>query len=79
MNEMPSRFRGHVHRGTQQIGGTCVELKAGGEWILPFLPNFFASNLSYELVSWRSDGDSNPSCEIYLHFLLHHQRFYSSP
>jgi ribonuclease J len=34
MTEMPSGFRGRIHRGTQQIGGTCVELEAGGERIL---------------------------------------------
>lgn len=31
----PSRsFRGRIHRGTQQIGGTCVELDAAGARIL---------------------------------------------
>jgi ribonuclease J len=34
MTEMPSGFRGRIHRGTQQIGGTCVELEARGERIL---------------------------------------------
>jgi len=34
MTELPSGFRGRIHRGTQQIGGTCVELEAGGERIL---------------------------------------------
>src|SRR6267378_3515024 len=34
MTQMPSGFRGRIHRGSQQIGGTCVELEAGGERIL---------------------------------------------
>jgi ribonuclease J len=34
MTELPSGFRGRIHRGTQQIGGTCVELEAGGARIL---------------------------------------------
>jgi ribonuclease J len=34
MTEPTSGFRGRIHRGTQQIGGTCVELKASGARIL---------------------------------------------
>ncbi len=34
MTELSSRFRGRIHRGTQQIGGTCVELEADGARIL---------------------------------------------
>lgn len=30
MTESKGAFRGRVHRGTQQIGGTCVELEADG-------------------------------------------------
>jgi ribonuclease J len=34
MTEATGSFRGRVHRGTQQIGGTCIELEAAGERIL---------------------------------------------
>jgi ribonuclease J len=34
MMETTGSFRGRVHRGTQQIGGSCVELEAAGERIL---------------------------------------------
>lgn len=34
MTELSSGLRGRIHRGTQQIGGTCVELEADGERIL---------------------------------------------
>ena len=34
MVETTGTFRGRIHRGTQQIGGTCVELEADGARIL---------------------------------------------
>ena len=34
MIEPRAGFRGRIHRGTQQIGGTCVELEASGARIL---------------------------------------------
>jgi ribonuclease J len=34
MTQLPSGLRVRIHRGTQQIGGTCVELEADGERIL---------------------------------------------
>lgn len=34
MMEATGSFRGRVHRGTQQIGGSCIELEAAGERIL---------------------------------------------
>ena len=34
MIESLSGFRGRIHRGTRQIGGTCVELEACGARIL---------------------------------------------
>lgn len=34
MMEATGSFRGRIHRGTQQIGGTCIELEAAGERIL---------------------------------------------
>jgi ribonuclease J len=34
MMEVTGSFRGRIHRGTQQIGGTCIELEAEGARIL---------------------------------------------
>ena len=34
MSEFASTFRARIHRGSQQIGGTCVELEAEGQRIL---------------------------------------------
>jgi ribonuclease J len=34
MVETTGMFRGRIHRGTQQIGGTCVELEAAGARII---------------------------------------------
>src|SRR5260221_6862090 len=34
MMKVTGSFRGRIHRGTRQIGGTCVELEAEGARIL---------------------------------------------
>jgi ribonuclease J len=34
MMQAPGSFRGRIHRGTQQIGGTCIELETEGTRIL---------------------------------------------
>ena len=67
MTEAAGSFRGRVHRGTQQIGGTCIELEAAGERILLDLGlPLDADGASDDLlpaVSRASRRRSNPECD----------------
>jgi ribonuclease J len=63
MTDPTGLFRGRIHRGTQQIGGTCIELEADGARLLldlglPLDADEVSDNLLPEVSGLRTEDQS---------------------